>query len=869
MAEAFTWWLLSVLIGALGLPYAAHLFRFLPDRGYCVSRVLGLLLVVYPLWMASVVGILRYTAWGAMVVLVLVAAGALYLSTGQLGDWRRSLLQQWPRIVTAEVVFALIFAGIAFTRSFEPAIADTEKPFEFAFFNGVLQSPRMPAADPWYLGEPMSYYYGGYLITAVYTHLTRVLPETAFNLGVALTGALAAQGAFGLGLNGFLLLRRTFRAKAAPAPAEASAKSESSEGDTLQAGEASPPGSPAQPRADSDRHHRGGGLGGAAIAAGLASVILFLLIGNLVGVVEMARIHGWTDGETLRRLGIQGITDVATSTHWYPDDHWFWWRATRLGSPWNVIEFPFFSFLLGDLHAHVMVLPFTMLGLTTVINLVTGGSTLHRTRPATTDAKAWVVWLFRRAEDHHALYLAVLAGMLALINSWDQPIFLGLLFVALLINGSRGHGLTGWSIIEAALLAAPVAVASFVLYLPFFMFLRPATEGVVPVEVSRRPPGIDMEAMVFPPHHFLLFWGPLLLTAGGGLLLQAARRRIWRLPREELLTALALTLSPHALWLVAMAAKNRSLGAVFEEIGARGSAWAGGSYWLMQAFVLVLLYSGLLILLGHLRRPAGVRDGSVAAPVLLTAGLALLTVMELFYVREPSPGRTNTLFKFSYGAWLLLATGGSAVLMDALVVWWRSRRVHVVLSAWVALVAVVVVLAAVYPVTAMMNRTRGFSGPRTLDGLAFLRQLDPDEYDAVQWLRDNLKGRPHILEAAGGDYSQAGRISARTGFPTVIGWPFHEAQERGAGGYDAKAAEVAARQRDVDTMYTTTDLAEARRLLSYYRIQYVVVGRLEQERYKQGITTRFEQLGRPVYRQGAVTVYAVNDGPESAGLYQR
>ena len=53
---------------------------------------------------------------------------------------------------------------------------------------------------------------------------------------------------------------------------------------------------------------------------------------------------------------------------WYPDDPWFWWRATRLlhdrtpAALAEVIsEFPT-SYLLGDNHPHVLALPLWFCG---------------------------------------------------------------------------------------------------------------------------------------------------------------------------------------------------------------------------------------------------------------------------------------------------------------------------------------------------------------------------------------------------------------------------------------------------------------------------------------------------------------------------
>jgi YYY domain-containing protein len=821
MLDVLRWWLVATLIGLIAVPYAYRLFRFLPDRGLTAARALGLLLVVFPLWWLAVLGLAPYTAGTALFLLAVLSVGAAALSVRDRAGLLAHVRACRGLLVAGETVFAIVLLGLAAFRAYAPAIEGTEKLFEFAFLNGVLRSERMPAADPWFAGEPMSYYYGGYLVVALVTKLAGTTPAVAFNLGVALTGALTAVGAFGLGANLALALRGRRR----------------------------------------DRP------GSAAIAAGAMSVVLLLIIGNLEGVFELAAAHGWGSPAFYERLGIEGLTGPMPSQHWYPDGFWFWWRATRLGSVWNVLEFPFFSFMLGDLHAHVLVLPFSLLGLAALLNLLRAGE------PPS--------WAGVRRRPWQVLFLGALTAMLALTNSWDQPVFLALLFVTALVQAmtlvpvpARGHAAAagrgdgrppahvdwGASVIRALVFTAAPAMLSLVLDLPLLLHLHAATQGIAPVELANPPAVVNGEGMVLPPHHFLMFWGPLLAVAAGAVLVQAGRARAWRLPVADRRLVLGITLAPLAVWAAAVSGVHRDPGAVLTEVRARATWWAGGSYWLVQAVVLALVFLGLLALLAEARRPLGTRrPARLYLQLALTAGLALTHLVELFYVKEPQATRTNTLFKFSYTAWLLLATAGGGALVDAASAWWRARRRRGRLGTplWLGAAGALLLLALVYPVTAAFNRTDGFRAPMTLDGLAALRATDPQEYEAVQWLRHNLTGRPLLLEAVGNDYSLGGRFSARTGFPTVLGWPFHEAQERGGRDYAAMARRVAERAADVETIYRTTDDETARTLLRRYGVDYVIAGRLEAAQYGTEGLAKFDRLGRVVYRNPAVTIWWV------------
>ncbi|MFN8559344.1 MAG: DUF2298 domain-containing protein [Dehalococcoidia bacterium] len=796
MAETLCWWLAATLIGVVALPYGFRLFSALPDRGVTLARTLGILMLVPALWLLSVVGLTTFSAGSAVLLLGVLAAGAVVLAGKDRRALGHHLRAHAPLVIAAEVVFAVTLVGIAALRAYQPEINATEKLFEFALLNGVLRSPQMPAGDPWFGGAPMSYYYGGYLVAALFTKLTGVSAAYGFNLGVILTGALVAVSAFGLGAN--LIL--------------------------------------AQGRGR-------GGAHGAAIAAGALSVVLLLVIGNLEGAIELAAAHGVGTPDWYQRLGIVNLTGQALTQRWYPDEFWFWWRATRMGSDWNIIEFPFFSFMLGDLHAHVMVLPFTLLGLCSVFALLREG------RPLTFRTILRRPWW--------TLYLATLAGMLAFSNSWDQPVFLLLLAAAALLLGLRDGGHVLRVGIRAAGFVAPVALLSVALFLPFFVYLHPATQGIRPVEFIHPPAGVNREAMVSPPHHFLIVWGPLLIVSATAILLHAAHRRARQAPRDLWLVATTLTVAPLVLWCGAVIGVNRGVGPLIDEITGRATAWAFGSYWVVQFGVLALCVIGVVTLLLEAQRaPGRRRPARMYMTLAATGGLAVLHGIELFYVLEPAPSRINTLFKFSFIVWLTLATAGGAAAVDALRSW-RRHRAFAVAAPWSALAGATLLLALVYPVTAAMNRTNGFTGPTTLDGLAFLRQTDPDEYEATAWLAESVSGMPLLLEAPGQNYSNNGRVSGRTGIPTVVGWQGHLAKLRGGRDYEAQERLIGRMAADMDLMYRTPDLPLARELLQRYGIRYVYVGRPELERFGVEGPAKFEQVGRAVFRNASVVIYQV------------
>ena len=174
---------------------------------------------------------------------------------------------------------------------------------------------------------------------------------------------------------------------------------------------------------------------------------------------------------------------------------------------------------------------------------------------------------------------------------------------------------------------------------------------------------------------------------------------------------------------------------------------------------------------------------------------------------------------------------------------------------WLGATVAILGLALVYPVTVALERTDGFRNDQSLNGLVHVRQGEPMEYEAIEWLNENVSGVPVILEAFGNDFSGSGRISSRTGLPTVIGWLNHELQWRGRPSSDGSDTPFTERPEEVETIYTTTDVQTARSLLDKYDVEYVYVGRLEREKYGGDGLGKFQQFMIPVFENEGVTIY--------------
>ncbi|MBP7630218.1 MAG: hypothetical protein KA758_07185, partial [Acidimicrobiales bacterium] len=242
------------------------------------------------------------------------------------------------------------------------------------------------------------------------------------------------------------------------------------------------------------------------------------------------------------------------------------------------------------------------------------------------------------------------------------------------------------------------------------------------------------------------------------------------------------------------------------------------------------------------------RHGDLArgcAAGVTAAGLALAVFPDGWTVVNDI-GRQNTVFKFGYSAWVL-ASLGAAALGVALVDAARPDAAGALARArtggrWVrratvgGLAAVALPALVFWPSATPARLDARFAPlPPTLDGRAWLRQgplvveangvppLDVTADNAlIDWLRTHGRAGETLVEATGPSYSWVARVSVATGLPTVIGWNYHEEQQR-----RTYAATVGTRRAAVDDLYRTADRERILRVLATYRPDYVVIGSVE------------------------------------------
>ena len=217
------WYLLLFLLGLIVFPFVYTIFSGLPDRGYTLIRMAGLILLAWLAWALGSFKILPFTQltlWLCAGLILVLSALLAYSQRAGLSQYFRT---HWKHILVTEGVFLAIFLFSLSVRLGNPDLWQPwlggEKPMDFAFFNAVLKSVYFPPENPWFSGHYINYYYYGYVIAAIPTRLLEILPSIAYNLILPSWFAMTGIGVFGIGFNLVAGLRKN-PARIDPEPAK-------------------------------------------------------------------------------------------------------------------------------------------------------------------------------------------------------------------------------------------------------------------------------------------------------------------------------------------------------------------------------------------------------------------------------------------------------------------------------------------------------------------------------------------------------------------------------------------------------------------------------------------------------------------------
>ncbi|PIY69668.1 hypothetical protein COY89_05345 [Candidatus Roizmanbacteria bacterium CG_4_10_14_0_8_um_filter_36_36] len=224
--------------------------------------------------------------------------------------------------------------------------------------------------------------------------------------------------------------------------------------------------------------------------------------------------------------------------------------------------------------------------------------------------------------------------------------------------------------------------------------------------------------------------------------------------------------------------------------------------------------------------------------VLFSFGVFLITVPEFFYIKDiyPVHFRANTMFKLGYQAFIMMGIASGFVFFQIKFLP-RLKRFFFNLIFLTFLFFI-----TIYPAFAIPSYYGTLKKIPQLDGSLWLTNFSPGDKEIIDFLNNHVSGQPVILEAQGDSYTDYERISAYTGLPTVAGWWDHEWLWRGSPDVIGK------RIPDVVNIFESEDIQLTKTLVKKYQIKYIIVSRLEKEKYSNLRLEKFNQLGRVIFQ---------------------
>jgi YYY domain-containing protein len=590
---------------------------------------------------------------------------------------------------------------------------------------------------------------------------------------------------------------------------------------------------------------------------GLIAAFLMAVLGNL-GTLRMIldgfKVNGAPVGEIegasfFSRVlwTITGAFETITGTALpYRMDEWYWNPSRVIGYEHGgpITEFPYFTFLYGDLHAHLIALPIALLAISWAFSVVLG-------RAWCCDGKR-SVWRIGAG-----LFLGgLIVGALYPVNLSDiytyLPLGVAALAYAIWFYGDTPDRKPDTARRTIFLIAAAgvFAVLALFLYKPYSDWYG---QGYSEIQLWKgtRTPVMD----------YLTHWGAFIFIFLAWMFSETvdwmASTPVSALRKLQPYRGLILVLVAILVIVIAILGINLYPEGIPPEI----SLPLGIGVSVIWFVLPLAVWAGVLLL-----RP-GISDAKRFTFFMVGTGLVLTLMVEIIVV-SGDIGRMNTVFKFYLHVWALFAVSAAAVVIwmwQNMSQWKPGWRL-----AWQIGLVFFVGSMLFYPLTATLAKVRDRmapNAPHTLDGMTYMQyathhdegaEMDlSQDYNAIRWMQDNIEGSPVIVEAHLTEYRWGTRNTIYTGLPGVVGWNWHQRQQRTL----LPENWVWDRVNAIQEFYDTTDVDYATDFLKRYDVSYIIIGQLERAKYSPEGIAKFEErngsLWNEVFRDRDTVIYEV------------
>lgn len=472
-----------------------------------------------------------------------------------------------------------------------------------------------------------------------------------------------------------------------------------------------------------------------------------------------------------------------------------YWPGSRI-IPGTINEFPYFSFLQGDLHPHMISITFQLMVIILVLNLIRSSLTIDL-----------------------ILVLGLSIGFLYPLNTWDYPVYLAIAIVTLVyiesIKYSSDQGKK--SILNSFISIALMTASSYLLYLPYHLsYDLDKTISLVPSERT----SIMFYIVIY--GLFLFFIFVFILNKIKGI-----NRRIYKYSLVFIMVASLIAMFESEYYLLDGIMNPRV-----------------NEFELMIVLIPLIVISMICLLKEKHRTDAFVL-------ILALSGAFISIMCELFFIKDalgsgnPFYIRLNTIFKLYLQNWIIWSICAGYIVF-------RCRNYLISKKTLGAAALILIFMVSIFPVFATVGKSGGFTGTPDLDGEAYIKKEHPQDYAAILWFK-NIKGYPVVLQAPGDLYQWNTVITTFTGLPTVIGWAGHELNWR-----FPEKKDIDMRWSEVRTIYTSGNVQDVERLLDKYNVSYVYFGEAETRKYiNPELFENYPERFKKVFEYGDVRVFEI------------
>ena len=903
--DFLVWWGLLFIIGAVAYPITASLFPHFGDKGYGLSKAVGLLIPGCVLWFLAHMSLLPYTQWAIFLLLIAFGfAGWLPKKSREHALESLRTKEGFYSILIQEMVFIVVLLIACYIKGAFPTINGEEKFMDFAFFNTLLRTETLSCPDPWMAGQSINYYYFGQYIYSFLGKASGITPGVSYTLSMVTCLALPFMMIYSLARNIYGYFRKTV-------------------GDTA--------------------------LYGKPLKK--TKTFQYPFVSELVGFVAAfaamvgGNAHAFYYDEKSMGNGLLsffsslGAKVGETTGFFYPDSTRFIGHnpdtsaADYVGQMDHTIhEFPIYSYIVGDLHAHVISLMIVILLTACLFSLYIGVVKKTAIESGSTKSTEKKNRKTRKPGAQRAAATQAITPKKEISDedeSPDEPI------VSSYMMGGSSSANSTWKKYytvfreEMCLGQVPLFLLSGALlgmalmcnYWDFVIYFIVTAMVILITSIRYSKKTMSLSG--------LLVFGAAL---GGTLFcyLTLSDQPLLHLIVQVLLTAIAMALHTHirdafsrvgvllteifALALIAALPFNLNFqiisGAVLPT-NRHTPIYQLFILWGPHIFFSLLLLVGVIFLRRYRQRTVTPLlaskpdhplkrffDSRLPTDVFIS-GLAicsflLLLFPEFLYVADiygEGYQRTNTMFKFCYAAFVIL----SQVMVytffrTVFYLYARCKEEKKVPKTVLRAVAITCMLGILlvpfyYPFTAIPQRSAYGANNGdfdTLDGTSYLPERDSpqlpntgkgdlaDYAAGIQWLNDNVIGLPVIVEANGDSYTDYNIVSSYTGLPTIVGWRAHEWLWRFQGIPNDEGKLVAdptkpdlwtdilnPRTDAVRTIYTSGNITEVQALLNEYQVEYIILGDLERAKFSNCNDSLLRSLGSIVFASNGFEIIKV------------